>query len=100
MPKIYEYFGLVFLFYSNDHTPIHIHVKHGTLENKLVFIYDNGKLIDVAVKTIKGKKGLSEAMLSDALKLAKAKEPDITKMWLDFFGKNKNPVCKKITKKV
>ena len=28
MPKIYEYFGLIFYFYSNEHEPIHVHVKH------------------------------------------------------------------------
>jgi len=27
MPKLYEYFGLVFLFYSKEHEPIHVHGK-------------------------------------------------------------------------
>ena len=26
MPKLYDYFGLVFLFYSQEHEPIHVHV--------------------------------------------------------------------------
>ena len=26
MPKIYEYLGLIFYFYSNEHEPIHLHV--------------------------------------------------------------------------
>jgi len=25
MPKLYEYFGLVVLFYSNEHHPVHVH---------------------------------------------------------------------------
>ncbi|MDE6341047.1 MAG: DUF4160 domain-containing protein, partial [Muribaculaceae bacterium] len=25
MPKIFEYFGLIFYFYSNEHEPIHVH---------------------------------------------------------------------------
>ncbi|MBQ9467344.1 MAG: DUF4160 domain-containing protein [Muribaculaceae bacterium] len=29
MPKIFEYFGFVFFFYSNEHEPIHVHVIHG-----------------------------------------------------------------------
>ncbi|MBR3578817.1 MAG: DUF4160 domain-containing protein [Bacteroidales bacterium] len=29
MPKIFEYFGLIFYFYSNEHEPIHVHVQHG-----------------------------------------------------------------------
>ncbi len=27
MPEIYEYFGLIFYFFSNEHDPIHVHVK-------------------------------------------------------------------------
>ena len=26
MPKIYEYFGFIFFFFSNEHEPIHVHV--------------------------------------------------------------------------
>ncbi len=29
MPKIFEYFGFVFFFYSNEHEPIHVHVSRG-----------------------------------------------------------------------
>lgn len=29
MPKIFEYFGFVFFFYSNEHEPIHVHVMRG-----------------------------------------------------------------------
>ncbi len=29
MPKIFEYFGFIFYFYSNEHEPIHVHVQHG-----------------------------------------------------------------------
>ena len=43
MPKIYEYFGLVFLFYSDDHTPIHVHAKHGEYESKLELVYEKGE---------------------------------------------------------
>ncbi|HRE09229.1 MAG TPA: DUF4160 domain-containing protein [Ignavibacteria bacterium] len=25
MPKLYEYLGIVVMFYSNEHTPIHVH---------------------------------------------------------------------------
>ena len=32
MPKIFEYFGFIFYFYSNEHEPIHVHVMHGARE--------------------------------------------------------------------
>lgn len=25
MPKLYEYFGLIVMFYANEHEPIHVH---------------------------------------------------------------------------
>ena len=34
MPKLYEYFGLVALFYSNEHEPIHVHGKFQGREAK------------------------------------------------------------------
>jgi len=29
MPKVFEIDGFRFFFYSNDHEPIHVHVRHG-----------------------------------------------------------------------
>ena len=29
MPKIFEYFGFIFLFYSNEHEPIHVPCNEG-----------------------------------------------------------------------
>ncbi|MGH2574616.1 MAG: DUF4160 domain-containing protein [Ignavibacteria bacterium] len=34
MPKLYEYFGIIILFYSNDHEPIHVHGKYQDQESK------------------------------------------------------------------
>lgn len=32
MPKIFEYLGIIIMFYSNEHEPIHVHGKHQGLE--------------------------------------------------------------------
>jgi hypothetical protein len=40
VPKVLEKDGFVFFFYSNDHAPIHIHVRRGGGE--AVFDLDNG----------------------------------------------------------
>lgn len=100
MPKIYEYFGLVFLFYANDHTPIHVHARSGDFESKLEYVYDNGKLVDIAIKSVKGKKKLPENLLKDAIKFAAEKENEIVSKWVDFFAKNKKPNCEKVTKRL
>lgn len=39
MPKIFEYLGIIFFFYYNEHEPIHVHVhaKKGEYESKAEF---------------------------------------------------------------
>jgi len=32
MPKVFEKDGFRFLFYSNEHRPIHVHVRYGSGE--------------------------------------------------------------------
>ncbi len=34
MPKLYEYFGLIVLFYANEHEPVHVHGKHQGKESR------------------------------------------------------------------
>lgn len=34
MPKIYNYLGIIILFYSNEHEPIHVHGKYDEKESK------------------------------------------------------------------
>lgn len=34
MPKLYEYFGLIVMFYANEHEPIHVHGKCQGRESK------------------------------------------------------------------
>jgi hypothetical protein len=49
MPKLYEYFGLLVLFYSNEHEPVHVHGKYQGYESKAEFIIENG-IIKIARK--------------------------------------------------
>ena len=57
MPKIYEYLGLIFFFYANDHPPIHCHTKKAGIEarffvlqlDKITHVYlTKAKLLDPA----------------------------------------------------
>ena len=52
MPKIYEYFGIIFFFYANDHEPIHVHVQYAECESKVTFVYDNGVLISLEFQSL------------------------------------------------
>ena len=100
MPKIYEYFGLVFFFNANDHNPIHIHVSHGEYQSKIEFIYSNGILKDILVKKVSGYKPVPAKTIKDALSVAKIKSDDIANKWFGFYAKNITPKCVKITKKL
>ena len=44
MPKLYEYLGLIFFFYANEHLPIHVHVSLAEYESKIELVYQNGDL--------------------------------------------------------
>ena len=58
MPKIYEYLGFVFLFFTNEHLPVHVLVRKGERESKCELIYDNSGL-NLVWKKVKSKKQLS-----------------------------------------
>lgn len=47
MPKIFEYFGFIFFFYSNEHEPIHVHVTHNNCGMVFELIIENGTLKEI-----------------------------------------------------
>jgi len=98
MPKIYEYFGLVFLFYSNDHKPVHVHVKNGEKETKFVFVYSKGMLVHI--KQIDSSIPLTSKQKNEAIKFIQKFHLKITSKWYDFFVLNKKIKCHKIKKKI
>ena len=54
MPKIFEYFGFVFYFYSNEHEPIHVHVIHNQQETIFELILQNGILVQIKQRSRAG----------------------------------------------
>lgn len=100
MPRIYDYLGIIFLFHSREHKPIHVHVRYAEFENKLEIIYKDGKFKEVIVKAIGRRKRLPEPIMKDALRFAKIKQAQITAKWVDYFVRGKNVTFEKITKKI
>ena len=60
MPKLYEYFGLIFLFYSDDHDPMHLHVQRGSREGILMLLIVEGKLVELRWRAKRGAAMLNE----------------------------------------
>ena len=100
MPKIYEYLGLIFFFYANEHLPIHVHVAKGECENKFELFFENGKLLNWEVKKVKGRLPLPEKDLKEAIKFIKKYYEGIVNKWTDFFVRNKKVTCEVIRKKL
>lgn len=100
MPKIYEYLGLIILFYSNEHEPIHVHCKFQGKESKAEIIFENGKFKEVSIKDVAGKEPLDIQNSKRFKKLVEVYRDDIVRKWIDFFVYNIEITSEKITKKL
>jgi len=100
MPKLYEYFGLIFLFYSQEHDPIHVHGKFQDKESKAEIIFENGKFKTILIKEVQGKEPLDTQNLKKFKKVIELYRDDIVRKWIDFFVYNIEIVPEKIAKKL
>lgn len=76
MPTVFTKDGFRFFFYSNDHTPIHVHVKFGNGE--AVFIVEGDVVLRESV-------GMKTSELSKAEDLAIEHQELITQKWHECF---------------
>ncbi len=100
MPDIYKYFGFVFLFYSNEHDPIHVHVQHNQHESVFEIIMENGNVKEIRCRDKRGVPPLPSKDLKIAEKFVRAYANNIVEKWVNFFVRKKRVVCTNITKKL
>ena len=100
MPKLYEYFGLIVLFYSNDHRPIHVHGKHQEKESKAELVIIDGIVTKIEILPVRGKVPLAGKELKKFIQLVEYFKEDIVKKWIDFFVFNKEIKPETINKKI
>jgi hypothetical protein len=100
MPKIYEYFGFVFYFYSNEHEPIHVHVSHDGCETIFELIIQDGELEEIQKRYKKGIEPLNSDDESVAMLFIEEYYKNIIAKWIKFFVWKQKVVCTKITKKL
>ena len=67
MPKIFEYFGFIFYFFSNEHEPIHVHVMHSGKESVFDLIIENGELKEIVRCEKKGAEPLDQKEAKTAM---------------------------------
>lgn len=77
MPKVFEMDGYKFSFYSNEHRPIHIHVRYGGGEA----IFEVEHEVE-----LRESYGLKVGELSKAQILAEKNKEMIIQRWHEFFN--------------
>ena len=100
MPKLYEYFGLIILFYSSEHEPIHVHGKYQDKESKAEIIFENGKFKEIVIREVIGKEPLDVKNVKKFKMIVELYRDDIVRKWVDFFVYNVEITSEKITKKI
>ena len=78
MPKIFEKDGYLFFFYSNDHEPIHVHVRKGNGE--AVFLVQDEIML-------RESEGLKVAELAKAESFAEEHRELIIRSWHEHFDR-------------
>lgn len=100
MPKLYEYFGISVFFFANDHDPIHVHGRRQGRECKAEIIIVDGRITEIRVVAVSGKRPLTSAEQKDFETLVRAKAEDIVAKWIAFFVHHSEVSTEIITQKL
>lgn len=77
MPKVFEQDGYRFFFYSNDHRPIHVHVRYGAGEA----VFEVEQNVE-----LRESRGLKTRELAKAEELATLNRELIIRAWNERFN--------------
>jgi len=100
MPKLYEYFGIIVLFYSNEHEPIHVHGKCQGRESKAELIIENGRVVEIIYSSVKGRKSLSKSEIKNFQILTEHYADEIVQKWIDYFVLHRPIEPQQITQRI
>lgn len=100
MPKIFEYLGFIFFFYSNDHKPLHVHARYGEYESVIELEILEGKLVNIKFKRSTGYKPIPVTYRKDIEKFISAYYLKIVEKWTQFYLLKTEPKNEKITRKI
>lgn len=77
MPKVFEMDGFKFSFYSNEHRPVHVHVRYG--DGEAVFDVEEGV-------ELRESQNMKISELSRAQRLAEEHRQLILEKWHEHLG--------------
>ena len=100
MPKLYEYFGLIVMFYSNEHEPIHVHGKCQGREARAEIILINGIIHEIRYTIVVGRAPLEDNEMRFFQELVNNKADEIISKWIDFFVLHKSIKPERINRRL
>ena len=100
MPKLFEYMGIIVLFYSNEHEPIHVHGKYQGRESRAELIIRDGVVVDIIFSTVRGRKPLEPSQMHDFEALVRHFADDIVRKWIDYFVMHRRIQAEVITRRI
>ena len=100
MPKLYEYFGLSVMFYSNEHEPVHVHGKCQGRESRAEIILINGVVQEIRYTSVAGRAPLESNEMRFFQELVTIKADDIIFKWIDFFVLHKSITPERINRRI
>ncbi len=100
MPKLYEYFGLIVMFYANEHAPVHVHGKTQGRESRAEIILINGEVSEIRYTTVAGKAPLTLSEMRHFEEVVSARTTEIIQKWIDFFVLHKTVKSERITRRL
>lgn len=78
MPTILFLFGLRFFFYSEEHLPMHVHVKNGDGKAKII----------IETAEVEENNGIKPADLKKAVEAVNQYKVDMIKAWKEYFDED------------
>ena len=90
MPKLYEYFGLIVMFYANEHEPIHVHGKCQERESRAEIVLINGVVHEISYAAVTGRAPPEPNEMRFFKELVTVKAEEIVQKWIDFFVLHKS----------
>ncbi len=83
MPTIYQYLGIIFRFWSNEHDPVHIHAEYkGAIIIVLLYV-QNGVVTHVRYKEEKDK--FPPAKIKDLKTFVSKNKSTLAFAWTQYF---------------
>ena len=98
MPKIFEYLGIIILFYSDEHEPIHVHAEYNGNTVKVSFFIKDGKIYRVTYVDVSGT--FPPTKLNDLKIFVSKYKEKIVEAWEKYFIWKSKVKFERITKKL